>query len=172
MGEPKSLHQLQNYVTGLSRNGLAFTASGSVDLDRTFQRVNYFTMLSSVRVRNLVQRDLGIEPVDFVATRVPRDALASALGPEDRPGSDAVFVSGDPQHQALLLSQVRAGTLWLRYLPVRDLVQDAAGAIHFTSAPWAAGFPLRVFEDPELRIEGDPSARAAWPEPMVEPVAH
>ena len=69
MGEPNSLYQLQNYVAGLSGNGIEFTAGGSVDLDRTFQRVNYFDMLASARVRNLVQRDLGIEPVDFVATR-------------------------------------------------------------------------------------------------------
>ncbi len=169
MGEPNSLRQLQNYVVGLSRSGMVLTAGGSLDLDRTFQRVNYFTTLGSVRVRNLVQRDLGIQPVDFVAARVPVDALVSALAAEDRPDSDAVFVSGDEQHEALLLSQVREGTLWLRYLPVRGLVQDAEGAIHFTPAPWAAGFPLRLFEDPDLGVDGDQSTRAP---PSVERMAH
>jgi len=154
MGEPNSLCQLQNYVVGLSPNGIVLTPSGSLDLDRTFRRVNYFTTLGSVRARNLAQRDLGIAPMDFVAARVPEDALASSLAPEDRPDSDAVFVSGDEQHEALLLSQIREGTLWLRYLPVRGLVQDAAGTIRFTPAPWAAGFPLRLFEDPELHVDG------------------
>jgi hypothetical protein len=86
---------------------------------------------------------------------VPQNALASSLGPEDRPDSDAVFVLGDEQHEALLLSQVREGTLWLRYLPVRGLVQDASGTVRFTPAPWADGFPLRLFEDPELRADAD-----------------
>ena len=153
MGEPNSLYQLQGYVVGLSRDGIVLTPGGSLDLDRTFQRVNYFTTLAGLRVRDLVQRDLGIEPIDFVAARVPQAALAPALAPEDRPDSDAVFVSGDEQHEALLLSQVREGTLWLRYLPVRGLAQDATGAIHFAPSPWAAGFPLRLFEDPELRAD-------------------
>jgi hypothetical protein len=162
MGEPNSLRQLQNYVAGPSRNGAVLTPGGSLDLDRTFQRVNYFRTLAGVRVRNLVQRDLGIKPVDFVATRVTGDALAATLAAEDRPDSDAVFVFCDDQHEALLLSQVRQGTLWLRYLPVRGLAQGAAGTIHFTPAPWAAGFPLRLFEDPDLGVDGDPSTRAAW----------
>jgi hypothetical protein len=155
MGEANSLYQLQNYIVGLSRNGIVLTAGGSLDLDGTFQRVNYFTTLAGVRVRNLVQRDLGVAPVDFVAARAPQEALASSLDPEDRPDSDAVFVFGDEQHAALLLSQLREGTLWLRYLPVRDLVQNAAGSIHFTPAAWTAGFPLRLFEDPELRVDGE-----------------
>jgi hypothetical protein len=162
MGEPNSLYQLQNYVVGLSRSGLVLTPTGSLDLDRTFRRVNYFPTLAGVRVRNLPQRDLGIAPIDFIAARVPQNALASALAPEDRPDGDAVFVFGDEQHEALLLSQVREGTLWLRYLAVRGLEQDAAGAIHFTPAPWAAGFPLRLFEDPELRLDVDQSTRAVW----------
>jgi hypothetical protein len=161
MGEPNSLYQLQNYVTGLSPRGLVPTDGGSLDLDRTLQRVNYFTTLAGVRVRNQVQRHLGVEPIDFVAARLPADALAAAIEPEDRPDSDAVFVFGDAQHEALLLSQVREGTLWLKYLPVCGLSEDAAGTIHFTPAPWAAGFPLRLFEDPELRIDDGPATRAA-----------
>jgi hypothetical protein len=162
MGEPNTLSQLQNYVVGLSKSGLVLTPTGSLDLDRTFRRVNYFTTLAGVRVRNLPQRELGIEPIDFVVARVPQNALAAALAPEDRPEADAVFVFGDEQHEALLLSQVREGTLWLRYLPVRGLVQDGAGAIHFTAAPWAEGFPLRLFEDPDLRLDVDQPARSAW----------
>ncbi len=162
MGEPNSLYQLQNYVVGLSKNGMVVTADGSLDLDRTFQRVNYFAMLARVRVRNLVQRSVGIAPVDFVAVRVPKQALESCLGPADRPDSDAVLVFGDDQHEALVLSRLREGKLWLRYSPVRGLAQDASGTIHLAPAPWDAGLPLGLFEDPELRVDGDPARRAAW----------
>jgi len=159
MGGPNSLYQLQNYVTGLSGTGPRLTPESSLDLERTFKRVNYFTLLSNVRVRNLVQRDLGVAPIDFVAMRVLRDALRSSLDPADSPDSDAVFIHSDDQHQALLLSQLRDGTLWLRYLPVRNLVQDATGAIHFDAAAWADGFPLHLFEDPDLHVNSD---RASW----------
>jgi len=159
MGDPNSLGQLQNYVAGVSGAGLVLTADGSLDFERTFNRVNYFTLLSNVRVRNLVQRNLGVAPIDFVAARVSREALASSLDPGDRPDSDAVFVYGDDRHEALLLSQNREGVLWLRYLPVRDLAQDTGGAIHFSAAPWADGFPLHLFEDPDLAVSGD---RASW----------
>jgi hypothetical protein len=158
MGEPNSLRQLQSYVVGLSGSGLVLNADGTLDLERTFNRVNYFTLLSNARVKNLVQRDLGVAPVDFVAARIRRDALAP-LDPGDRPDSDAVFVYGDDRHEALLLSQLREGTLWLRYMPVHDLVEEADGAIHFSAAAWAGGFPLHLFEDPDLHVTGD---RAAW----------
>ena len=159
MGDPNSLSQLQNYVVGLSGVGVALTSEGSLDLERTFRRVNYFSLLSNVRVRNLVQRDLGVAPIDFVAMRVPRDALTSSLDPADAPDSDAVFLYGDDQHQALLLPRLRDGALWLRYLPVRDLVQDRTGAIHFDTAPWTDGFPLHLSEDPDLRVSTD---RTSW----------
>jgi Type I phosphodiesterase / nucleotide pyrophosphatase len=159
MGESNSIRQLQNYVVGLSENGLVPTAEGTLDLEHAFSRVNYFTLLSNVRVRNLVQRDLGVKPIDFVAVHVARDALAASLSPADRPDSDAVFVYCDDRHEALLLSQRREGTLWLRYLPVHDLVQDAGGAIHFSEATWADGFPLHLLEDPDLRVDGD---RVSW----------
>jgi hypothetical protein len=152
MGDPNSFEQLQNYVAGLSASGIVLTPSGSVDMERTFRRVNYFSVLSAARVRNLLQRDVGLTPIDFVAARVPREILASSLDPADQPDSDAVFISSDDQHQALLLSRVREGTLWLRYLPIRD-------PIHFTPAQWTAGFPLHLFEDPDLHVNGD---RASW----------
>ena len=156
MGDPNSLGQLQNYVVGLSGRELMVNADGALDMERTFHHVNYFTVLSKVRVRNLVQRDLGVMPMDFVAVRAPRNELA--LDPADRPDTDAVFVHTDDRHEALLLSQLRDGVLWLRYMPVQNL-EAADGAIHFSAAAWAEGFPLHLFEDPDLRVNGD---RAAW----------
>jgi hypothetical protein len=144
MGDPNSLGQLQNYVVGLSENGLTLAADGSLDADRTWNRVNYFSLLSKVRARNRPQRGVGVAPIDFVAVRAP---------------GDAIFLYGDDQHEALLASELRNGILWLRYLPVCDLVEDPAGHIHFQNAAWADGFPLQLFEDPDLRVDGD---RAQW----------
>src|SRR5260370_13219937 len=95
MGEPNSIGQLQNYVVGLSQTGLAITPEGSIDLNRTFRRVNYFSKLAGVRVRNVVQPDLGTAPIDFVAVRAPKEAFASSLPPEDQPDSDPVFICAD-----------------------------------------------------------------------------
>ena len=158
MGDPNSLGQLQNYVVGLSGRELVLKPEGTLDMDRTFRRVNYFSVLSKVHARNLVQRDLGVMPIDFVALRAARTGLAATLDPADRPESDAVFVHADDQHEALLLAQHRDGVLWLRYMPVHD-VQESDGAIHFSPATWAEGFPLHLFEDPDLRVTGD---RSAW----------
>jgi hypothetical protein len=121
--------------------------------------MNYFSALSKVRVRNTVQGEVGNAPTDFTAARVPRESLAGALGPSDRPDSDAALVFADDRHEALLLSRTEAGKLWLRYLPVQGLRQDERGAVHFAEARWDKGFPLELFEDPELRVTGD---RGQW----------
>jgi hypothetical protein len=101
----------------------------------SFTRVNYFQALSDIRVRNVVQQALGAKPIDFIATRT----------------KGGIFLYGDSGHGALILSRVQEGELWLRYVPVCDL--------RFTAAEWAPGFPLRLFEDPDLRVPGD---RIAW----------
>jgi hypothetical protein len=158
LGESNSIGQLRNYVAGLSPEGLVLSKDGSLDFDRTFVRVNYFAALSDVRVRNNVQSNVGAAPVDFTAVRVSKEAL-SWLAPEDQPDSDGVYTYGDSGHQALVLSRMRDGELWLRYLPVTNMVQDANGALRFTIGAPGEGFPLRMFEDPELQVSGD---RSEW----------
>lgn len=123
LGGSNSIPQLGNYTVGLSRDGLDFT------------RLNYFQALSDIRVRNVVQQDLGAKPIDFIAARA----------------KDGIFLYRDSGHAALILSRVQEGELWLRYVPVCDL--------RFTAAEWAPGFPLHLFEDPDLRVSGD---RKAW----------
>lgn len=135
LGEPNSISQLKNYTVGLSRDGLAFSEDGSLDLDRTFTRLNYFEKLAEARVRNVVQQHLGAKPVDFIAVRA----------------REGVYLYADAQHGALIQSRVQNGELRLRYMPV--------SALHFTPAEWAEGFPLHLFEDPELGVPGD---RKAW----------
>ncbi|HVV47369.1 MAG TPA: alkaline phosphatase family protein, partial [Bryobacteraceae bacterium] len=135
LGESNTLAQLENYSVGLSREGLTINEDGSLDLDDSFTRINYLRALSNIRVRNVVQPGLGDKPVDFIAARA----------------KDGVFLYGDPQHSALILSRMQDGQLWLRYVPVCDP--------DMTPAPWGAGFPLHLFEDPDLQVSGD---RTAW----------
>jgi hypothetical protein len=119
-------------------NSIAQLENYAVGLSReglSFTRVNYFQALSDIRVRNVVQQALGAKPIDFIAARA----------------KDGIFLYGDSGHGALIQSRVQEGELWLRYVPVCDL--------RFTAAEWAPGFPLRLFEDPDLRVPGD---RIAW----------
>jgi hypothetical protein len=159
MGEPNSMRQLANYVSGPESDGMAFKEDGSLDEERSFSRINYFSTLTSVRVRNSVQASLGSAPIDFLAARIPREALVPVLDKSDQPDSDAVFLYRDPDHQTLLLNQHRNGELWLRYVPVSGAVQDHGGELHFSQVEWRAGMPLKLFEDPDLQVLCD---RSAW----------
>jgi hypothetical protein len=134
-GENNSLAQIENYTVGPSADGLATTADGSLDLNRSFAHVNYFEALSNARVRNVVQADLGDRPIDFIAMNT----------------SSGVYLYGDAHHGALVLSRLQGNELWLRYMPVSDS--------SFTPAEWDAGFPLHLFEDPDLQTPGD---RKTW----------
>lgn len=135
LGQSNTLLQLENYAVGLSPDGPAFKTDGSLDLDRSFAYRNYFQTLADIRVRNVVQQELGAKPVDFIAARSP----------------EGIYLYGDAQHGALILSRFRRGELWLRYQPVCDF--------QFTPTEWSSGFPLHLFEDPELDVPGD---RKAW----------
>ncbi|HYY98071.1 MAG TPA: alkaline phosphatase family protein, partial [Pyrinomonadaceae bacterium] len=55
MGNHNTLYDLQNYVVGPAPEGLALAPDGSLDAGRSFARVNYFTLLGDVTVRNNVQ---------------------------------------------------------------------------------------------------------------------
>jgi hypothetical protein len=156
MGERNSVGQLQRYIAGPATMTLA--PDGTLDEEKSFLRVNYFAALTGVRVRNSVQRSLGSAPVDFVATRIPGDSLRASLAGGDVP-EFAVFLYCDPADEALLLSQHRGRELWLRYLPVTQASQDAAGNFHFAPGAWKPGLPLKIFEDPELQVAGD---RIQW----------
>lgn len=152
LGPPNSLWDLRNYVTGPAAGGLVLKDDGSLDWEQSFERIDYFPALSALHVRNNVQSGVSPQPVDFIATRIPREALRASLAPEDFPDHDAVWLWEDPEHQALILR--RGGEL--RYLPVANLIPAADGSVAFERRAWAAGFPLRLFEDPQLEVP------AAW----------
>jgi hypothetical protein len=159
MGDANTVHDLENYITGPGPAGLVVRTDGSLDFDRSFERINYLPLLKSLSVRNNVQAAVGSRPVDFIALRLPKATLA--LPPEDVPSEDPIWLYADQDRQALILARHdSSGRLDLRYLPVRGLGQDAGGAIHFARCDLAPDFPLRVFEDGNLAIPE--AARRTW----------
>jgi Type I phosphodiesterase / nucleotide pyrophosphatase len=161
MGRHNTIQELQNYVVGFAPGGASLLPDGSLDLQRSFQRVNYFRLLDDARVRNNVQPGIDSHPVDFVAVRLARERVAPLLESDLRPDGDVLWIYGGEKNQALILSRHdEAGRLSLRYLPVSDLTQDETGAIHFERVEWREGLPLKIWEDAKLLVpEG---ARSSW----------
>ena len=161
MGDRNSIYALQNYIVGLGPSGLVLTRDGSLDLDRTFVRVNYFDLLKRQTVRNNVQSGVSSQPIDFLATRIPRESIESLLPPDTRPDDDVIWLYESPDRQALVLPRGEAAeNLQLRYLPIAHLKQEADGTIHFDRADWQPGLPLRMFED--ARLETGDVDRISW----------
>lgn len=160
MGDRNTLHELQNYVVGVGPDGLVLNKDGSLDTDRSFQRIDYFSLIQGAAVRNNVQRGITNKPVDMIATRITRD-LVLPLVPDKDIDEDVVWVTSSANRQALLLSRHEAnGQLSFRYLPVSNLRQDADGRLQFQPIDWQPDLPLRIFEDPNLNIPT--TGRAAW----------
>jgi hypothetical protein len=161
MGQSNTIHDLQNYVVALAPGGPVIKSDGSLDVERSFLRLNYFSLIAEQAARNNVQPNVSSHPVDFVALRIPRETIAPALSDDLRPDDDAVWLYGGPDRQALILARGEAqGQLRLRYLPIANLTQDAAGRIQFRRADWQAGFPLRMLED--ARLNQPLADRLAW----------
>ena len=159
MGDHNTVHALQNYVVGPAPGGLALAPDGSLDLARSFRRVDYFSLLGGLGVRNNVQPGVESRPVDFVAVRLAPESLRGALGPDERP-DEAVWLYGGRERQALILAR-GGGQLELRYLPVSNLRQGADGRVTFERAGWRAGLPLKLWEDARLSPPGG-EGRERW----------
>ncbi len=161
MGSHNSIHALQNYVMGIAPGGIVLSADGSLDMQKSFERVNYFALLHDVSMRNNVQQGIDTHPVDFVAVRLPRETIAPLLEADLRPNSDCYWIYDGQKNQALILSrQDAAGRLSLRYLPISNLTEDASGKVHFERTEWREGLSLKIWEDPQLNVaEG---TRALW----------
>jgi Type I phosphodiesterase / nucleotide pyrophosphatase len=161
MGSHNSIHALQNYVMGIAPGGMVLSAEGSLDMQKSFQRVNYFALLHDVAMRNNVQQGVDSHPIDFVAVRLPREMVAPLLESDLRPNNDCFWIYDGEKNQALVLSrQDAAGRLMLRYLPISNLTQDAAGKIHFERTEWREGLPLKIWEDPQFNVAA--GARSLW----------
>jgi len=181
LGEPNSIQDLQHYVAGVRPGGLVVSPQGSLDMEKSFRRIDYFTALKEISVRNDVQKDVAPQPIDFVAVAL-KNTVAS---------SNAVWLWRGADRQAVIETRrTEAGRLELRYVPVKtnsrttqldagndrprearftlhaqDNTKNSAGEPQYERAAWAAGFPLELFEDPKLEIptgEGTASDREAW----------
>jgi hypothetical protein len=160
MGDRNTLYELQNYVVGLGPNGIVANDDGSLNVEKSFVRVDYFSLLHSIAMRNNVQRGIANRPVDLIATRLSRDLVLPSIDERDI-DQDVIWVSAGANRQALLLSRRNAnGELSIRYLPISGLTQEANGRVQLKQISWQAGLPLQIFEDPNLII---PVAdRTAW----------
>ncbi len=153
MGDRNSIYGLQNYIVGIAAGGLKLTSTGSLDMNSSFKRVNYFSLLDGVTVRNNVQPEVSNRPIDFVAVRIPRQAIANSVSADLQSDNDPIWLSSGAENEALIFSRRdREGRLSLRYLPVSNLKQDADGQVSFEYAPWRAGLPLKIWEDPQLNL--------------------
>jgi hypothetical protein len=161
MGQHNSIYELQNYVAGVAPGGFVLKSDGSLDMQRSFVRVDYFSLLQAVSMRNNVQPGVDSRPVDFLATRIPCEQLDAILRESCQPGGEAIWLTSGAERQALILSRAdAAGNSSYRYLPVKNLRQDEQGAIRFERAEWAAGFPLKIWEDKQFAVPAE--ARSLW----------
>jgi predicted AlkP superfamily pyrophosphatase or phosphodiesterase len=161
MGRNNSIYQMQNYVAGLKTGSIALTPTGEIDREKTFYTVNYFDLLKSQRVRSNQQPKVGNEPIDFVAVRVPLAAIINELPDNLKPNDNPIWLYGGEDRQVLILTRTASdGSLSFRYLPVSDLRQDQDGKFNFKIEEFAAGFPLKIYEDPAVVVPGND--RSGW----------
>ena len=158
MGDRNSLYQLQNYVVGPGSDGLVVNGDGSLNMERSFVRVNYFDLLLGVTVRN-VQKGLSTHPLDLIATRLNSESVASLVNEKDL-SPDVVWVTGGDKQALLLFRTNDAGELSIRYKPISHLTADATGQLRFDTIEWQPDLPLHIFEDPNLKIPT--SDKAQW----------
>ena len=160
MGDRNTIYELQNYIVGASPDGLVLNGDGTLDMNRSFVRIDYFSLLRGVSVRNNVQPGIANRPIDMIATRLDRELVLPLLDDKDI-NEDVIWVSNDANRQALILSRHDVnGQLSFRYLPIGNLTEDAGGRLHFQRVSWQNDLPLRIYEDPNLNIATND--RAAW----------
>ncbi len=82
-------------------------SDGSLNIEQSFVRIDYFSLLHGVSVRNNVQRGITNRPVDLIATRLSRELVLPLI--EDRDiDEDVIWVTAGANRQALLLSRRNA----------------------------------------------------------------
>ncbi|HEY0322129.1 MAG TPA: alkaline phosphatase family protein [Pyrinomonadaceae bacterium] len=152
MGDHNTIYELQNYVVAPSPTGFSLQADGSLDMERSFKRIDYFSLLQAVAVRNNVQQGIANRPVDFVAVRIPREAISPLL-PSEQFSGDCLWIYGGADRQALIMGREdERGRTSLRYLPIAHLRMDASGKINFERAEWRDRLPFKFWEDKNLQI--------------------
>ena len=161
MGTRNSVYNLQNYVVGLSNQGLTLKDNDEIDFEKSFKRVNYLDLFKSQNVINNVQAGISNYPIDFIAAHIPLDELSSALSNDLKPNEDPIWLYDGTDKQALILTRAdKNGNQSFRYLPIANLQQQSDGKISFENKEWNTGFPLKMFEDENLNIPN--SDKSAW----------
>ncbi len=117
VGGLNSVYQLQNYVVGVSSAGLVLNDDGSLDMAKSFFRIDYFALMEQIRTKNNVQAAVSSKPVDFVAAAIPADAVRAALPSDGLSIDDAVWLYGDDNRQALILGRRGGGWPVVASLP-------------------------------------------------------
>ncbi len=112
MGELNTAEDLQSYAVELLDSG-------------EFRTIDYLAALTSLRVRNQVQKELSPNPIDFVAMRDPA-------------GDGSVLLYAGPDKR-VRVKETETDKL-IRYEPLDG---------------WKPGLPLRVLEDPEFHAGKD-----------------
>lgn len=164
MGSHNTIYQLQNYVAGIAPGGLILKPDGTLDMEKSFVHVDYFSLLHKLTVRNNPQAGVANHPVDLLAVRIPAELVRPFIT-DTEIAPDVVWVSAGPEQQALILAREdHEGQLSLRYLPIKNLTEDETGHLHFQSSMWQPGFPLQIFEDPQLQLPAaaQGQSREAW----------
>jgi hypothetical protein len=153
MGDSNSIYELQNYVVGIGPNGLVQDSAGALDMQRSFARIDYFSLLRGQVVRNNVQPRVSNHPVELLATTIPLELLRPFFDDLDHVKERVVWVYGGEEKQALIFAREDApGQYSLRYQPIRHLQEDADGQLTLEKIPWQPGLPLEMIEDPALSI--------------------
>jgi hypothetical protein len=145
---------------GIAPGGLVLRTDGSLDMQQSFTRVDYFSLLHNLSVKNNVQPGVANRPVDLIATRISSQLVLPLL-PEPGLNPDVVWVYGGPDKQALILAREnQQGNFSFRYLPIKNLTQDTNGRLQYEVVPWQPGLPLHIFEDEQFAIPK--TDREAW----------
>jgi hypothetical protein len=153
MGERNSINELQNYVIGIAPNGFTLRDDGSLDMQRSFARIDYFALLHETSVRNNVQAKISSHSVDFVAASVAPDLLRGLIEDDTRTLTATIGLYAGLDRQALVLvREDERGQTSLRYVPIKNLTQQANGALRFARIEWRANLPLKLWEDTELQV--------------------
>ncbi|HEV7397636.1 MAG TPA: alkaline phosphatase family protein [Pyrinomonadaceae bacterium] len=165
VGDHNNVYGLQNYVAGISPHGLVLDSSGILDMQKSFVRLNYFSLLHDQTVRNNVQPLVSNRPIEMIATTLPSELFKSGLTDLNNIESEVVWVYGGDEKQALIFARVNSdGQLMMRYQPIKHLTQDISGHLSFEPISWQPGLPLGIIEDPALTVPSDKPAEwlSAW----------
>src|SRR5678815_3110924 len=115
MGDRNTIYELQNYVVGLGPNGIVLNADGTMNMEQSFVRVDYFSLLHGVTVRNNVQRGIANRPVDPIAIRIARELVLPLINGRVFDGVVICVCAGAKREVLLLSRRDENGELSLRY---------------------------------------------------------